>query len=149
MAFIDLVTEDVIKHPLTSTNKPDVIRELIAVLRDAGRIEETEKAYDAIMNRESLGSTGLEYGIAVPHAKCEAVTSLTLAIGVSLLGIDFDAIDGKPSHLFFLMLAAPDQSGPHLEALSEIARMTRSKSFINMLISSSSAAEIVRSFREE
>ena len=75
--------------------------------------------------------------------------SLTIAIGISPQGVDFQAADGKPSHLFFLLLAAPGQPGPHIEALSEIARVTRSAAFCRTLIEATSAGEVVKIFQEE
>ena len=148
MALIDLVTEEVVKVPITSRAKSDVIRELTEILHTAGKIEEIEKVYDALMKRESIGSTGLENGIAVPHAKTDEVKKLTLAIGIAPEGIDFAALDGKPSTLFFLMLAPPDQSGPHIEALAEIARATQSQAFCRALAASKNPAEVVELFRE-
>lgn len=149
MALLDLISAEVVKVPLISQTKPGVMKELIQVLKDAKKISEIEKAYDSILTREDLGSTGLELGIAVPHAKTDVVQTLTMAIGISPDGIDFDAIDGNPSHLFFLMLAPPDQSGPHIEVLAEIARITQSKTFCKMLISAASAQEVVDIFRME
>jgi fructose-specific phosphotransferase system IIA component len=148
MALIDLINEDVVKVPLTSTSKPEIIRELIQILADKGTIEDAEKVYNAIMDREAQGSTGLEQGIAVPHAKTDAVTDLTIAIGISPKGIDFESLDNEPSKIFFLMLAPPDKSGPHIEALSEIAKLTKSKSFLKMLTNAQSAEEVVDLFRE-
>ncbi len=149
MALIDLITEEVVKVPLTSQSKPEIIKELIRLLHETGHIEQFEAAYDAVLNREAQGSTGLENGIAVPHAKTNAVKSLTIAIGISPAGVDFEALDGNPSHLFFLMLAPPDQPGPHIEALAEIARLTRSKAFCSMVTAATSTREVVEIFREE
>lgn len=149
MALIDLISPEVLRIPLTSDNKPDVLRELVQVLIDAGKINDINRALDAIHKREELGSTGLELGIAVPHAKTDAVKDLTLAIGISPAGIDFNALDGKPSRLFFLMLAPPNQSGPHIEALAEIAKLSKSKSFCNTLIHARTAQEVVDLFRED
>ncbi|HEQ72196.1 MAG TPA: PTS sugar transporter subunit IIA [Spirochaetia bacterium] len=149
MALIDLITEEIVKIPLEATTKTEVIAELIDVLAKAGKIQDKQKASEAVQKRENLGSTGLEKGIAVPHAKTDQVSTLTLAIGISFKGIDFNAVDGKPSKVFFLMLAAPDQSGPHIEALSEIARMTRSETFCRMLTSTTTAKEVVELFKEE
>jgi len=149
MALIDLITPEVVKIPLESATKEETVRELIQILVDAGRIDEGGEVYQAIMAREAQGSTGLENGIAIPHAKTPAVATLTVALGVSPEGIDFEAMDGRPSRLFFLILAAPDQSGPHIEALAEIARLTRSSSFTRMLIGARSAEEVVSLFEEE
>jgi len=148
MALVELITEDVVKVPLVSLEKSGVVRELIQILKDANKIQETQPVIDAIMERESKGSTGLEKGIAVPHAKCTQVKALTVAVGISPEGIDFQALDGKPSQIFFLLLAPPDQSGPHIAALSEIAKITRSDAFMRTMKNSISPAEVVELFRE-
>ena len=148
MALIDLITPEVIKVPLSATTKTGVLNELTELLVNAGKIEEAGPVLDALQQRESLGSTGLEKGIAVPHCKITAVKTLTLAIGIAPAGIEYDAIDGQPSTLFFCMLAPPDQSGPHIEALSEIARLTQSQSFCRVLIGSKNADEVVELFRD-
>jgi fructose-specific phosphotransferase system IIA component len=149
MALLDLISEDIIKVPLVSTSKPEVIKELIQVLKDTGKIGDDAKVYEAIMKREDMGSTGLERGIAVPHAKTDQVKTLTIAIGIAPSGVEFDAIDGEKSKIFFLILAPPDQSGPHIEALADIARITRSEAFCRLLNASKSAKEVVDMFCEE
>ena len=149
MALIDLIGANVIKVPLTAKSKDEVVRELLGVLASAGRLADERKAYEAVLAREALGSTGLENGIAVPHAKTTAVKDLTIAIGIAPSGIDFQALDGKPSTLFFLILAPPDKSGPHIEALAEIARMTRSTAFCRSVAGARTAEEVVELFRED
>jgi len=149
MALIDLITKDVVKVPLTSTNKPDVLRELVEILLNAKKIDDISKVLEAIQKREDLGSTGLELGIAVPHAKTDAVKTLSMAIGISKAGIDFDSLDGKPSYLFFLMLAPINQSGPHIEALAEIAKLSRSRTFTQALINANTPQEVVDLFCED
>jgi len=149
MALVDLIRPEVVKVPLVSTTKPEVIRELVECLRDAGKISDVEAVYDALMKRESMGSTGLEQGIAVPHAKTTAVNALTVALGISPKGIDFQAIDGNPSKLFFLLLAPPDQSGPHIEALADIARITKSQAFCRTVTGATSPEEVVELFSED
>lgn len=149
MALIDLIKPEVIKVPLESKSKEAVIRELLQLLVDSGRLDDFNRAYEALLAREAKGSTGLEDGVAVPHAKTDTVSSLTLAMGIAPDGIDFQALDGKPSTLFFLMLAPPDQSGPHIEALSEIARLTQSKSFCRMLLRAKDGEEVAELLTEE
>ena len=146
MAVVNLIEEDIIKIPLEAKTKPDVIKELVDVLKKAGKIEDAESVFRAVMLRENMGSTGLEKGIAVPHAKTHKVNNLVLAIGVSPEGIDFDSLDGEPSKLFFLLIATPQQAGPHIEALSEIARLTRSSSFCKLLLNAKTPKEIVEIF---
>jgi len=147
--LIDLVTEKIVKIPLESKNKPDVLRELVQILKDAGEIEDYDGALKAVQDRESKLSTGLEDGIAVPHCKAAAVSSLKLAIGISPEGIDFDSVDGKPSKLFFLLLAAPNLSGPHVEALAEIAKLAQSKAFCNALTHAADAKQVVDLMKDE
>ncbi|MCF7972906.1 MAG: PTS sugar transporter subunit IIA [Phycisphaerae bacterium] len=147
MAFIELVTEKIVKTPLVSKDKPDVLRELVQILKDAGQIEDYEAVLKAVQEREGKMSTGLQDGIAVPHGKTDAVSGLTLAIGISPAGIDYDALDGEPSKLFFLLVAPPDQSGPHVMALSDIAKLARSKAFCRALVHAESAQEVVELIR--
>lgn len=143
MTVIDVLVADIIKTPLTATDKPDVLRELVQILKDAGQIDDFDAVLDAVQTREDQMSTGLQDGIAVPHGKCSAVTTLKMAIGIAPQGIDFDAMDGQASKLFFLLVAPPDQSGPHVEALAEIAKLAQSKAFCKALINADSAQEVV------
>lgn len=122
MSLLDITDKECIKINLESLDKESVIEELVDILNNAGKIKDKQKVIEDIMTREKKGSTGLEKGIAVPHAKTEAVDKLTLAIGVSKDGVDFNAIDGKYSYLILLLLAPPGSSGPHVEALASIAR---------------------------
>ena len=148
MALVDLISPDVVKLPLAAATKNEVLRELVQVLLDAGKIPVFEPVYDALAKREAMGSTGLEQGVAVPHAKTSAVRGLTAAIGIAPRGVDFQSIDGQPSKLFFLLLAPPDQSGPHIQALAEIARLAKSPAFLRLLSGSSSGKEVVELLRE-
>ena len=149
MALIDLVVESIIKTPLEAKDKPDVLRELVRILKDAGEIEDYDAVLDAIQKREDQMSTGLQDGIAIPHGKCSAVSSLKCAIGIAPNGIDFDALDRQPSKLFFLLLAPPDQSGPHVEALAEIAKLAQSKAFCKALVNADDAKEVVELMKGE
>ena len=149
MALIDLVVEKIVKIPLESKDKPDVLRELVRILMDAGEIDDFDTVLKAVQEREDKQSTGLQENIAVPHCKTAAVSSLKLAIGIAPQGIDFDSMDGEPSKLFFLLLAPPGQSGPHVEALAEIAKLARSKSFCKALVYAGNTREVVELIKGE
>jgi fructose-specific phosphotransferase system IIA component len=149
MALIDMVEEKIVKIPLVSKDKPDVLRELVQILKDAEEIDDFDTVLKAVQDREDKQSTGLEKSIAVPHCKTAAVSSLKLAIGIAPQGIDFDSIDGEPSKLFFLLLASPGQSGPHVEALAEIAKLARSKPFCKALVYAENAQEVVELMKGE
>jgi len=147
MAFIELVNEKIVKTPLKSKDKPDVLRELVQILKDAGQIEDYDAVLKSVQEREDKMSTGLQDGIAVPHGKTHAVSGLKLAIGISPEGLDYDALDGEDSKLFFLLVAPPDQSGPHVAALSEIAKLAMSKGFCKALMRAENAQEVVELIR--
>lgn len=147
MALFELIEESIIKIPLVSEYKNDVIRELIDILKKAGKIGDTAEAYQAVLEREDLSSTGLGGGIAVPHAKVQSVPSLTAAIGIAPDGIDFEALDGQPSTVFFLLLAPPSDVASHLQALTEIAKISRDDNFCRNVIAAKSPAEVVSLFK--
>lgn len=146
MALIDLIKKEHIAVPLRATDKPSVLEELINLLDAAGSLSSRDDALMAVTQREAMGTTGLESGIAIPHGKTDAVKDMVVALGISPGGIEFDALDGLPSKIFFCILAPPDKSGPHIEALSEIARMARSAAFLRMLASAESAEEVLELF---
>ena len=149
MALADLIRPEMVVIPLKSESKPEIIRELVQVIKAAGKIEDVDSVFDAVMERESKCSTGLEKGLAVPHAKTTAVSTLTVSLGIAPAGVDFEALDGKPSKMFLLLLAPPDQSGPHIQALAETARLASSPTFISSVVASSSAEEVAAWFTEE
>ncbi len=149
MALIDLVKEKIVRVPLVATEKPDVLRELVQTLRDAGEIEDSHAVLQCVVEREAKFSTGLEGGVAIPHGKSDAVSSLKLALGIAPQGIDFASIDGEPSRLFFLLVAPPSQSGPHVEALATIVKLGRSQEFCRALAGAQDAREAVDLIRGE
>lgn len=149
MALLDLVSEKIVKIPMESKDKPDVLRELIQILADVGEIDDFNAVLKAVQEREDKQSTGLERGIAVPHGKTAAISTMKLVIGIAPQGIDFDSLDGKPSTLFFLLLAPPNQSGPHVQALAEIAKLARSQAFCEALIHAENAREVVNLLKGE
>lgn len=134
---------------MESKDKPDVLRELIQILADVGEIDDFNAVLKAVQEREDKQSTGLERGIAVPHGKTAAISTMKLVIGIAPQGIDFDSLDGKPSTLFFLLLAPPNQSGPHVQALAEIAKLARSQAFCEALIHAENAREVVNLLKGE
>jgi len=149
MGLADLVVEKIVKTPLESKDKPDVLRELVHMLKEAGEIDDFDAVLKAVQDREDKLSTGLEKGIAVPHAKTDSVSGLKLAIGIAPQGIDFDSMDREPSKLFFLLLAPPGQAGLHVEALAEIAKRAQSTSFCEALVRAESAQEVAELMKGE
>ncbi len=135
MNFADFVSRDAIRAALETEEKESVIREMAAALRDSGNIAEDqyESIVEAILKREELGSTGIGRGVAVPHTKHPSVSKLVGTVAVSHEGVDFDALDGEPVHLLFLLVSPPDRPGDHLRALENVSRQLRSDTFCNFL----------------
>lgn len=123
MKLIDLLDEKVVKVGLVAEDKEEAFAEMIELLVQAGRIEDRDRALQAILAREAMATTGIGSGVAVPHGKEASVKTLTAALGISKKGIEYDATDGEPVYLIFLVLAEQNNPGPHVQCLGEIARL--------------------------
>ena len=143
MKFNEYVKPENIKLQLEGRTKEEVIEELVELLTESCCVEDADTILDAVLAREREGSTGLEKGVAIPHAKCDAVDRLSIVIGISKDGIDFDALDGKPSHLFFLMVAPTSESGPHVQAIAKIVKMIKIERFRQKLLKAKSGEEVI------
>jgi len=131
MKIMDFLSKKAITTDIKSTKKQDVIKELVELLINTGEVgsRHRNKLIDALMARESLGSTAIGQGVAIPHAKSDCVNKLVAAFGLSKKGIDFDSLDGEPAYIFFLLVASQDSAGPHLKALARISRLLKDKYF--------------------
>lgn len=119
-----LFREDRILLDLKAKDKEGVLREMIAILNLPK--DKEELLFSSLMQREKLGSTGIGKGIAIPHCRSVAVDNITLIVGISKEGVDFDSLDGKPVHIIFMLVATPmDPSMQYLTALGNIARIAR------------------------
>ncbi len=143
MTLLDILKENTIKVNLDSRNKSDVLRELVGILKDAGAIRDYNGTLNTVKSNAYIHSTGLPANIAVSHVKTDAVNGLKLAIGISSEGIDFDSPDKQTSKLVFLLLAAPDMSGPHVEVLADIVRLAHRKPLCQALFSAQTPRQFV------
>ena len=107
---------------LEGNTKEAVIAELIDTLARAGKLPDRDEAYRAVMEREATMSTGLENGVALPHGKSNTVPRLVAAFGLKREGIDFKALDGKPSNIFVLVVSAVTRANEHLQFLAAVGR---------------------------
>lgn len=150
MKFSDFIKTSAIRAELKSETKPAIIEELVQSLLDAGEIDADQRddIVAAIMKREELGSTGIGRGVAVPHTKHPSVQKLVGTVGVSEAGVDFDALDGEPVQLFFLLISPPERPGDHLRALENISRQLRDESFCRFLKQSKTAEDISQLLQE-
>ena len=144
MKFVDFVCREAVRAELTAVDKEGAVREMVQTLLDAKKIDagEFDSIVKAILKREELGSTGIGRGVAVPHTKHPSVDSLVGTVAVSREGVDFDALDGEPVNLFFLLISPPDRPGDHLRALENISRQLRDDTFCKFLKQSKTAEDI-------
>jgi PTS system nitrogen regulatory IIA component len=101
------------------------------------------------LEREKLGSTGIGDGIAIPHGKMKGIEELVTSFGRSIKGVDFESIDNKPTHLFFLLVAPENSAGVHLKALARISRLLKDSGFRNRLMEASDRQDLFRIIAEE
>jgi fructose-specific phosphotransferase system IIA component len=133
---------------LQAKDKEEVIASLVKILVEQGHVpqEKVEEVKAALFEREALTSTGLGYGIALPHVKTDIVREICIAFGRSTKGIDFDALDGNPVHLFFLILAPTKKTEEYLKALSSISALLKNEKIRSQLQAAESADEIFKIF---
>ena len=125
MLLSELLTADRVKVPLASRTKNDVLRELVQLIAGDRDGSDAGPILASVREREQVLSTGIGGGVAIPHGKTPHVDQLVLAAGVSPHPIDFDALDGKPVQLFFLLVGPESAAGAHVKALSRISRLLR------------------------
>lgn len=143
MKITEMLTNDTILLELKATEKTEVIEELVAKLHEAGRITDQEAFKNDILARESQGSTGIGDGVAIPHAKSNAVKEPAIVFGRSMDGIEYEALDGKPAHLFFMIAANEGAHAHHLETLSRLATMLMDTEFRQQLLAAGSEDEVL------
>jgi PTS system nitrogen regulatory IIA component len=145
----DLLQDDLILEEITATDKRGVIREFARFLKSRGRVENEEELFRTLVDRESLGSTGIGGGVAIPHGKLKNITDMIVAFGRSTKGVDFQSLDGKPVYLFFLLLTPHDMPGEHLKVLARISRILKNHILRENLRKASLRKELQRLIYEE
>jgi len=151
MQIMDFLSKKAIITDIKSTNKEDVIKEMVDFLIESSDVEKRNrnKLIDALMSREALGSTAIGQGIAIPHAKCDCVDNLVAAFGLSKKGVDFDSLDGELAYIFFLLVAPQDSAGPHLKALARISRLLKDKYFRDTLRTCMDEKSVIKVITQE
>lgn len=144
MKITDLLSKDTMSLSLHATTKEPVIDELIDALYGANKINDKVQFRKDILAREAHTSTGIGDGVAIPHAKSEAVKTPAIAFGRSKQGVDYDALDQKDSHLFFMIAAPVGANNEHLDTLARLSSMLMDKSFREQLLSLDSKEEILK-----
>ncbi|MFH1856229.1 MAG: PTS sugar transporter subunit IIA [Candidatus Omnitrophota bacterium] len=149
MDIMDFLNEKAISADLKSSTKKEIIEELINLLVKTGEIKDKAQIVKILLERESLGSTGIGQGIAIPHGKSDKVKKLVAAFGISKEGVDFESLDGEPVYIFFLLIAPLDSAGPHLKALARISKLLRDRFFRETLRNAESEKELIEIIKRE
>ena len=125
MKILDILAKESVIPELKGKTKKQVLEELIDALLQHKPHLDRDRLMAVLLERERLGSTGIGDGIAIPHGKMRDLDQLVLSFGRSSQGVDFESMDGKPVHLFFLLVAPENCAGIHLRALAKIARLLK------------------------
>ncbi|HEX6133676.1 MAG TPA: PTS sugar transporter subunit IIA [Longimicrobiales bacterium] len=144
----ELLSIERIKIPLEARNKDDLLRELVGVI--AGQVDaaDREDVLRAVSEREAVLSTGIGHGVAIPHGKSSAVGDLRMAAGRAAEPVEFDALDGQPVSLFFLLVGPESAAGPHIKALSRISRLVRKDDVRDKLVAARTPQEFMHALQE-
>lgn len=149
MKITDFLNQDLMIADLSSKDKPGVLAELAQKMAERFPHLGAAELERVLWERERLESTGIADGVAIPHGKMTSLSELVAAFGRSTDGIDFQAIDGKPSHIFFVLVAPENSVGLHLKALARISRLCKNQSFRTRLLEAKGAAELFQAISEE
>ena len=145
----DYINVETIDLSLKAKNKNAVIKELFENIKKSGQVENEELALEDLYTRESMGSTGIGKNVAVPHAKTEAVRELTVTLGISKNGIEYDAIDNEDVNIFCMFLCPKNKAQEYLRVLARISRMIKEDKFRENLIKAKTKEEIIEIIRNE
>ena len=149
MKILDILDKECIIPELRAGTKREVLEELSGALLNCKANLDKEALVEVLLERERLGSTGIGDGIAIPHGKVQDLDELVLSFGRSSQGIEFDSMDGRPTHLFFLLIAPENSAGIHLRALAKISRLLKSSNFRQRLLEAGTEEELFQVIQEE
>lgn len=148
MKILDVLKKETIIAELTAQDKKGVIEELVAPAARYAGIDPAELV-KVLMEREKLGSTGIGGGIGIPHGKLKDLDSLLLSFGLSKKGVEFESMDGQPTHIFFLLITPENSTGLHLKLLAQISKILKNDPFKERLLTAVDEDEIYRIIEAE
>lgn len=149
MKIAEFLSPKAVVADLGAREKQAVLGELCQALARAHPELNAGRLLEVLRDRERLGSTGIGEGVAIPHGKLAGLPQLRASFGVSREGVDFEAIDGKPTHLFFALVAPENSAGIHLKALARISRLFKNGRFREAILEARTADDIYRLIAEE
>ncbi|MFW6215401.1 MAG: PTS sugar transporter subunit IIA [Alkalispirochaetaceae bacterium] len=142
----EVLTEEVVLCDLQASTGTEVIDALLDMLESTGSLRDRAQAREDVLLNERRSSTGMQHGVAIPHAKTSAVDSLIAAVAVTRDPIEFDSLDGKPCRIFIMTLSPLDQNGPHMRFLAEIGRILKSGKNRKALLAATNSSELLHAF---
>lgn len=149
MSLEQMLKKEYLNGNLQAKNKTEALSELSEiVIKDSLNLNKLN-IYDALLQREKLGSTGIGDGVAIPHGRISSLEQVIVAFGRSKNGVAFDSIDGKPVHIFFLLLAPENSTSQHLKTLAKICRMLKTGNFRQRLLDAESTSDLYEIIMEE
>jgi PTS system nitrogen regulatory IIA component len=135
---------------LESENVESVLREMVKFLKKRDKITKEKELYEKLVQREKLGSTAIGEGVAIPHCKMKGVRNPIVMLAISKKSVDFCSLDGKPSHVFFLVVSSPDNPTMNLQILAAIAHLVRkSSSLVKKILKAKNISAVLDIIREE
>jgi PTS system nitrogen regulatory IIA component len=141
MKILEVLPKEAIITDIKSKVKNEVIEELVASISKITGINSAE-LIRVLLERERLGSTGIGGGIGIPHGKLKSLESLIMGFGLSRKGVEFESIDGRPAHLFFILLTPENSTGLHLKLLARISRLLKNESFKKKLMKATDSNQV-------
>ena len=149
-SFAELFHEEAVRTGVRVTKKENVIEQLVDIAVAGGKLAAAQRdtILDAVRKREKLGSTGIGAGIGIPHVKIEGITEVITAVAVCANKIAFDAVDGEPCDMFFLLVSPVNQAERHLKLLRWVSRLARNPDFVRFLRHAKNPADVVSLLRE-
>jgi len=142
------LSTDCLTVDLKSDNKNDIIKELLKILDDEGKLDDYASCEQAVFDREETMSTGMQFGIALPHGKSTGVKSLQAVVGLKKAGIDFSSLDGELCKIFIMVISPKHSSGPHIQFLSSISAILNSEEARVQILNSVSNEDLLKKLRK-
>jgi len=142
--------QDMVITELKSQKRENVLKEMVSFLKEKNKIAREKDLYNKLIQREKLGSTGIGEGVAIPHCKMKGVKDPIIMLAVSRKGVNFYSQDGKPSHVFFLVVSSPENPSLNLQILAAIAHLVRkANSLIKKILKAVNISSIMEVIRKE
>lgn len=148
MKISQLLNKRSIIADLKAVDKKEAVKELAAAISTTTKASDKQIA-EVLMDREHLGSTGIGGGIAIPHGKLDLIESTVIGFGLSKSGVEYDSLDNKPVHIFFVLLTSENSTGNHLKVLAQISKLLKMDQFKNSLLTADSVDNIYNIILEQ